>query len=70
LRENWQERFAETPDVLIAARRERTLVRVRDVVVGGDQFITMAGPCSVETERQQQSCPQQATEARIPEAAG
>jgi 3-deoxy-7-phosphoheptulonate synthase len=52
VRESWQERFAETPDVLIGARRERTLVRVRDVVVGGDQFITMAGPCSVETERQ------------------
>ena len=52
MRESWQERFAETPDVLIGARRERTLVRVRDVVVGGDQFITMAGPCSVETERQ------------------
>jgi len=52
VRESWQERFAETPDVLIGARRERTLVRVRDVVVGGDEFITMAGPCSVETERQ------------------
>ncbi|MGD1063906.1 MAG: 3-deoxy-7-phosphoheptulonate synthase [Terracidiphilus sp.] len=52
MRESWQERFAETPDVLIGARRERTLVRVRDVVVGGDEFITMAGPCSVETERQ------------------
>jgi len=52
VRESWQERFAETPDVLIGARRERTLVRVRDFVVGGDEFITMAGPCSVETERQ------------------
>ena len=52
MRESWQERFAETPDVLIGARRERTLVRVRDFVVGGDEFITMAGPCSVETERQ------------------
>ena len=52
MREGWQERFAETPDVLIGARCERTLVRVRDFVVGGDEFITMAGPCSVETERQ------------------
>lgn len=52
MREGWQERFAETPDVLIGVRRERTLVRVRDFVVGGDEFITIAGPCSVETERQ------------------
>jgi 3-deoxy-7-phosphoheptulonate synthase len=52
VRESWQERFAETPDVLIGARRERTLVRVRDFVIGGDEFITMAGPCAVETERQ------------------
>ena len=52
MRESWPERFAETPDVLIGARRERTLVRVRDFVVGGDEFIVMAGPCSVETERQ------------------
>ena len=50
--ESWQERFAETPDVLISARRERTLVPVLDLAVGGDEFVTMAGPCSVETERQ------------------
>jgi 3-deoxy-7-phosphoheptulonate synthase len=52
VRERWQERFAESPDVLIGAGRERTLVRVRDFVVGGAEFITMAGPCSVETEAQ------------------
>ena len=27
-------------------------MQVRDFVVGGDEFITMAGPCSVETESQ------------------
>ena len=60
MRESWQERFAGTPDVLIdvevgvraGARREGTLVPVRDFVVGGDEFIVMAGPCAVETERQ------------------
>jgi 3-deoxy-7-phosphoheptulonate synthase len=52
VREGWREQFAESPDVLRDARRERTVVRVRDVVVGGDEFVTMAGPCSVETERQ------------------
>ncbi len=52
MRESWQERFAETPDVLIDARRGPTLVPVLDFVVGGDEFVTMAGPCSVETEQQ------------------
>jgi len=50
--ESWQERFAETPDVLLGARRQRTTVPVLDFAVGGDEFVTMAGPCSVETERQ------------------
>ena len=50
--ENWQERFAETPDVLLGARRHRTIVPVLDLAVGGDEFITMAGPCSVESESQ------------------
>ena len=52
MRESWQERFAEAPDALLGARRQRTIVRVRDRAVGGDEFITMAGPCSVETEHQ------------------
>jgi 3-deoxy-7-phosphoheptulonate synthase len=52
VRESWQERFAETPDVLLGARRQRTTVPVLDFAVGGDEFVTMAGPCSVETERQ------------------
>ena len=52
MRESWQERFAEAPDVLLGARRQRTSVRVLDFAVGGDEFVTMAGPCSVETERQ------------------
>ncbi len=52
MRESWQERFAEAPDVLLGARRHRTSVPVLDFAVGGDEFVTMAGPCSVETERQ------------------
>jgi 3-deoxy-7-phosphoheptulonate synthase len=52
VRESWQEHFAESPDVLLGARRQRTIVRVRDFAIGGDEFVTMAGPCSVETERQ------------------
>jgi 3-deoxy-7-phosphoheptulonate synthase len=52
VRESWHERFAETPDVLKSARRERTIVPVLDLQIGGQEFITMAGPCSVETEFQ------------------
>jgi len=50
--ESWNERFAETPDVLKSARRQQTLVPVLDFEIGGEDFITMAGPCSVETEFQ------------------
>ncbi len=52
VRDEWQERFAETPDVLKTARRQQTVVPVLDLEIGGDEFITMAGPCSVETEFQ------------------
>jgi 3-deoxy-7-phosphoheptulonate synthase len=52
VRVSWQERFAETPDVLIGARLRRTVVPVLDFAIGGDEFITMAGPCSVESEPQ------------------
>jgi 3-deoxy-7-phosphoheptulonate synthase len=52
VRESWQDRFAETPDVLRSARHEQTAVRVLDFEIGGSEFVTMAGPCSVETEAQ------------------
>jgi 3-deoxy-7-phosphoheptulonate synthase len=52
VRETWHERFAETPGVLKSARHEQTIVPVLDLQIGGAEFITMAGPCSVETEFQ------------------
>jgi len=52
VRETWHERFADSPGVLKNALREQTIVRVLDLQIGGDEFITMAGPCSVETEFQ------------------
>lgn len=52
MRESWQDRFAEAPDVLLDARVQRTIVPVLDLGVGGDDFVTMAGPCSVESEHQ------------------
>jgi len=52
VRDSWHEQFAESPDVLKSARRQQTVVPVLDLEIGGDEFITMAGPCSVETEFQ------------------
>jgi 3-deoxy-7-phosphoheptulonate synthase len=52
LREDWPGRFVDSPDVLKTERREQTIVTVLDIDVGGDQFVIMAGPCSVESESQ------------------
>jgi 3-deoxy-7-phosphoheptulonate synthase len=52
VRDSWQERFAGTPDVLIGEGRRKTVVPVLDFAVGGGNFITIAGPCSVESEVQ------------------
>ena len=52
VRDKWLEQFADSPDVLKSARCEQTIVPVLDLEIGGDEFITMAGPCSVETEFQ------------------
>ena len=52
MRAGWHDQFSESPDVLKSARHEQTIVPVLDVEIGGDEFVTMAGPCSVETELQ------------------
>ena len=52
MRERWHELFAESPDVLKSDRQRQTVVPVLDLEIGGNEFITMAGPCSVETELQ------------------
>jgi 3-deoxy-7-phosphoheptulonate synthase len=33
-------------------KREHTCIRVNGTEIGGDEFVVMAGPCSVESERQ------------------
>ena len=33
-------------------KKEDTVVKIGDVAIGGDQVVVMAGPCSVEDERQ------------------
>lgn len=48
----WHGLFCESPDVLKNSRRDQTVIPVLDLEIGGDEFITMAGPCSVETEFQ------------------
>ncbi len=52
MRQSWHDCFAESTDVLKRAACEQTIVPVLDLEIGGDEFITMAGPCSVETEFQ------------------
>jgi len=47
VREDWRKRFSETTDCLKSARRRETVVPVLDIEVGGDEFITIACPCSV-----------------------
>lgn len=49
---SWQERFADAPDVLTSAGCRPTVVQVLDLKIGAGECITMAGPCSVETEFQ------------------
>jgi 3-deoxy-7-phosphoheptulonate synthase len=48
----WKEQFADAPDVLKTRPDQKTVVRAGSVAIGGEEFVTMAGPCSVETERQ------------------
>ena len=52
MRESSKAQFAESPDVLADARPHPTIVSVLGTRIGGGEFITMAGPCSVETEHQ------------------
>ena len=33
-------------------KKEHTAMRINGVEIGGDEFVTMAGPCSVESEKQ------------------
>jgi 3-deoxy-7-phosphoheptulonate synthase len=52
VRPSWHECFCASPDVLNGARSHQTVVPVLDTEIGGPDFITMAGPCSLETEFQ------------------
>ncbi len=52
MRKSWHERFADTPDVLFNEQRKVTVVPVLDLTIGGGDFVTIAGPCAVESEFQ------------------
>lgn len=43
-------------------QQEDTIIRVKGVTIGGDSFVTMAGPCSVESEEQIMDCARQVKE--------
>jgi 3-deoxy-7-phosphoheptulonate synthase len=49
---SWSDQFADAPDVLKTRPDQKTVVRAGGVSIGGEEFVTMAGPCSVETEQQ------------------
>lgn len=48
----WNGNFSRFDRVAKTEAEVRTVVRVRDFEVGGADFVVMAGPCSVENERQ------------------
>lgn len=48
----WNGQFSCFDLVARSERRSRTEVRVHDIVIGGSEFVVMAGPCAVESESQ------------------
>jgi chorismate mutase / prephenate dehydratase len=37
-------------------KNEDTIIKVKDVIIGGDNFVVIAGPCSVESEEMVMKC--------------
>jgi 3-deoxy-7-phosphoheptulonate synthase len=48
----WNGQFSCFDLVAKTRERSRSVIRVRDLEVGGNDFIVMAGPCAVESENQ------------------
>ncbi len=46
------EKNENAPLYSLARKPEKTIVKVNDIEIGGDEFIIMAGPCSVEGRHQ------------------
>ena len=49
---NWSKQFSSYPLVTKTPECAATVVRVGDIAIGNGDFVVMAGPCSVESERQ------------------
>jgi 3-deoxy-7-phosphoheptulonate synthase len=49
---NWREQFSVYPQVTKSPQCPNTVVRIGDISIGAGNFVVMAGPCSVESERQ------------------
>ena len=48
----WNGQFSRFDLVSKTAERLRTVIRIRDLAIGDSNFVVMAGPCAVESERQ------------------
>ena len=48
----WNGQFSSFDLVARLDEHRRTVVQVGDIEIGGDEFVVMAGPCAVESERQ------------------
>jgi 3-deoxy-7-phosphoheptulonate synthase len=48
----WVRQFSRFDQVALGEDGVRTVVRVRDIAIGSGEFVMMAGPCAVESERQ------------------
>ena len=48
----WNGQYSCFDLVARTVERQNTVVRVGDLTIGGDEFVVMAGPCAVESERQ------------------
>jgi 3-deoxy-7-phosphoheptulonate synthase len=48
----WNGQFSCFDRVAKNGHQSRSVVRVRDLAIGGDEVVVMAGPCAVESERQ------------------
>jgi 3-deoxy-7-phosphoheptulonate synthase len=49
---NWTSQFSSYPLVTKSPECATSVVRVGDITIGDGEFVVMAGPCSVESERQ------------------
>jgi 3-deoxy-7-phosphoheptulonate synthase len=52
MKPSWQEQFSGYQCVKRTPECADSIVHVRDLAIGGADFVVMAGPCSVESERQ------------------